>query len=464
VQRRIINKRRYSMPVIKEGVKKYARDIAIIGIGGVMPQSRDLNEYWINLVEGKNCITEIPSDRWDWREYYGDPSTEENKTNIIWGGFMPDADKFDPMFFGVSPHEAELMDPQQRLFMETVWQTIENAGYAPSELSGTDTGIFAGVSTKDYHEQLTIQNTKIMAQTSTGMASSILANRISYFLNLTGPSEPVDTACSSALVAVHRAIRAIQNGDCSMAIAGGVNVLASPTLFISFNKAGMLSIDGSCKTFDEKANGYVRGEGSGAVFLKALEDAEKDGDFIYAVIKGSAVNHGGRANSMTAPNPNAQAELLIKAYREAGIPFDTVTYIEAHGTGTPLGDPIEINALKQANQELSSRGSVALNEKRCAIGAVKSNIGHLESAAGIAGLLKVILSMKYLKIPGNINFNCINPYIDLSDSPFYIVDKTKDWDCLFDEDNREIPRRAGVSSFGFGGSNAHVVLEEYKNK
>ena len=444
--------------------KKGQKDIAVIGIGGVMPQSRDLLDYWENLTEGKNCITEIPSDRWDWKQWYGDSSSEENKTYIKWGGFMPDVDKFDPIFFGISPMEAELMDPQQRIFMETVWKTIEDSGYAPSELSGTDTGIFAGVSTSDYHERLVMQNMEIMAQTATGKAASILPNRISFMLNLTGPSEPVDTACSSALVAVHRAIRSIQSGDCSMAIAGGVNVLASPTLFISFDKAGMLSPDGCCKTFDEKANGYVRGEGAGAVLLKTLEQAEADGDYIYAVIKGSAVNHGGHANSMTAPNPNAQTKLLVKAYNEAGIPFDTVTYVETHGTGTPLGDPIEINALKQASRELSKNKGTTENKKRCGIGAVKTNIGHLESAAGIAGLLKVILSMKYGKIPGTLHFNNMNPYIDLNDSPFYIIDKTKDWEHLVDEGDQEIPRRAGVSSFGFGGSNAHVVLEEYKNK
>ncbi|BBB93424.1 MAG TPA: SDR family NAD(P)-dependent oxidoreductase [Methylomusa anaerophila] len=443
-------------------VRNRSEDIAVIGISGVMPQSRDLHEFWKNLEKGNDCITEIPPERWDWREWYGDPEKEINRTYVKWGGFMPDVDKFDSLFFGISPLEAELMDPQQRIFLETVWKTIEDAGYRPSEFSGTNTGLFVGVSTNDYYEQLLRQNVEIKAQTATGRANSILPNRISYMMNLSGPSEPIDTACSSALVAVYHAIRSIQNGDCKMAIAGGVNVLTSPTLFVAFSKAGMLSNDGRCKTFDKRANGYVRGEGVGAVLLKPLRQAEEDGDHIYAVIKACAINHGGHANSMTAPNPNAQAELLVRAYDEADIPIDTVTYLEAHGTGTSLGDPIEINALKQAFGELHQKtGSKPISKKCCGISAVKTNIGHLESAAGIAGLLKVILSMKYGKIPGILHFENINPYIDLTDTPFYIVDKTKGWERLTDEQNNEIPRRAGVSSFGFGGANAHVVLEEY---
>ncbi|MCK5665811.1 MAG: polyketide synthase, partial [Thiotrichaceae bacterium] len=356
------------------------------------------------------------------------------------------------------------MDPQQRLFLETVWKTIEDAGYKASDLSGTKTGIFVGVASNDYYELLKENVPNIEAHTSTGIAHSILANRISYLLNLHGPSEPIDTACSSSLIAIHQAVQAIRNGTCSMAIAGGVNVILTPTLTLSFSKAGMLSEDGRCKTFDKQANGYVRGEGVGAILLKPLNQAQVDGDTIYAVIKGTAKNHGGHATSLTAPNPNAQAQLLTDAYEEAKIDPSTVSYIEAHGTGTSLGDPIEINALKNAFTELYKKSGISLTDKpSCGIGSVKTNIGHLETAAGIAGILKVILAIKHKKLPGLLHFQELNPYIELQNSPFYIVDKTRPWTPLTDNNGQIIPRRAGVSSFGFGGANAHIVLEEYIN-
>ncbi|GAX60249.1 beta-ketoacyl synthase [Candidatus Scalindua japonica] len=444
-------------------VEKEAGPIAVIGMSGRMPKSRDLDVFWKNLEEGKDLISEIPEDRWDWRDYYGDPQNGVNKTNIKWGGFIDDVDKFDPLFFDISPKEAELMDPQQRLFLETVWQVIEDAGYKPSDLSGTKTGLYVGVATSDY-ETIIHHNgsNEIDAYTSTGLAHSVLANRISYILNIHGPSEPIDTACSSSLVAIHRAVQSIQAGDCEMALAGGVNALLSPVLFISFSKAGMLAPDGRCKSFSKGADGYVRGEGVGAVLLKPLSRAVSDGDHIYGVIRGTAENHGGHANSLTAPNPNAQADLIMKAYERAGVSPDTVTYIEAHGTGTELGDPVEVNGLKKAFSELYRRfDCVQERSNYCGIGSVKSNIGHLEAAAGIAGVLKVLLSMKHKKIPATINYKELNVYIDLKDSPFYIVDKTMGWQQLRDENDNVISRRAGVSSFGFGGSNAHVIVEEY---
>jgi polyketide synthase PksN len=244
--------------------------IAIIGMSGVMPQSIDLESFWQHLEAGDDLITEVPPDRWDWQAYYGDPMIEVNKTKAKWGGFMPSVDKFDPLFFGISPREAELMDPQQRLFLETVWKTIEDAGYKASDLSGSNTGLFVGVATLDYDELLRENVTNIEAHSSTGVAHSVLANRISYLLNLHGPSEPINTACSSALVAIHRAVESIRSGACKTAIAGGVNVMLTPTLTLSFSKAGMLSEDGRCKTFDKRANGYVRGEGVGAIWLKSL--------------------------------------------------------------------------------------------------------------------------------------------------------------------------------------------------
>lgn len=436
--------------------------VAIIGISGVMPQSDNLDEFWKSLVSEKDLISEIPPERWDWRTYYGNPAKEPNRTNVKWGGFMRQVDEFDNLFFGISPREAELMDPQQRIFLQTAWKAIEDAGYRASDLSGTRTGLFVGVAASDYSRLLRDHGVEVDAYTATGISNSLVANRISYLLNLRGPSEPIDTACSSSLVAVHRGAEAIQNGACDMAIVGGVNVLLDPMLYISFSKAGMLSEDGRCKTFDKQANGYVRGEGCGALLLKRLGAAEADGDHIYAVIRGSSENHGGRANSLTAPNPNAQAELLVDAYERAGIDPETVSYIETHGTGTSLGDPIEINGLKKAFEELYRRKNRSFGgSPYCGLGSVKTNIGHLEAAAGIAGLLKVVLSIKHETLPASLHFHELNPYVQLQGSPFYILDSTRPWAGLKDKNGDNAPRRAGVSSFGFGGVNAHVVLEEY---
>ncbi|MGN9166787.1 SDR family NAD(P)-dependent oxidoreductase [Paenibacillus polymyxa] len=436
--------------------------IAIVGISGVFPMARDVDEFWKNLEEGRDCITEIPEDRWDWKAYYGDPAEETNKTNIKWGGFIDGIYEFDPLFFGISPREAALMDPQQRLLMTYIWKAIEDAGIPAAGLSGSRTGIFAGTANSGYSGMIYQGDVGVEAYSSSGMAPSVGPNRMSYFLNIHGPSEPVETACSSSLVAIHRAVKAIEDGSCEMAIAGGVNAIITPELHISFNKAGMLCEDGRCKTFSDQANGYVRGEGAGMVFLKKLKDAEKAGDHIYGVIRGTAVNHGGRANSLTAPNPRAQADLLVNAYTKAGIDPRTVSYIEAHGTGTELGDPIEINGLKAAFKELyeSTKGP-GIKEPHCGLGSVKTNVGHLELAAGIAGVIKVLLQLKHKKLVKSLHCDAINPYIKLEDSPFYIVQETSEWKQQQDASGHNIPRRAGVSSFGFGGVNAHLIIEEY---
>ncbi|MEJ8302652.1 SDR family NAD(P)-dependent oxidoreductase [Saccharibacillus sacchari] len=436
--------------------------IAIIGMSGKMPESENMSAYWEHLKNGDHMVSLIPEERWSWEEHYGDPDTEINKTDIKWGAFLKDVDKFDPLFFGISPREAEMMDPQQRIFLETVWSTLEDAGYRASDLAGTDTGLFVGVASNDYTELLQKQHAAVDAQTSTGMSHCILPNRISYLLDLHGPSEPVNTACSSSLVAIHRAVESIQNGHCKMAIAGGVNVILTPTLHVSFSKNGMLAQDGRCKTFDHKADGYVRGEGTGAVLLKSLQQAVQDGDHIYAVIKGSAINHGGRTNSLTAPNPHAQADLLVKAYEKAGFDPSTISYIEAHGTGTNLGDPVEINGLKSAFTRLYQSYDKEFSGKpHIGIGSVKTNIGHLEAAAGIAGIFKVVLAMKNGIIPSNLHFEKMNPYIELNNSPFYIVEKSSPWETPKDPKGKPALKRAGVSSFGFGGVNCHIVLEEY---
>lgn len=436
--------------------------VAIVGMTGRFPMAKDTDALWENLIEGRDCITEIPLSRWDWKSIYGDPLKESNKTNIKWGGFIDGVDEFDPSFFGISPREAELMDPQQRLLMLYVWKTIEDAGYAAQSLSGSNLGIFVGTSGTGYSSLISRSGMAIEGYSSTGIVPSVGPNRMSYFLNVHGPSEPIETACSSSLVAIHRAVTAMRNGDCDAAIVGGINTILTPEGHISFNRAGMLSEDGRCKTFSEQANGYVRGEGVGMLMLKRVKDAEQAGDHIYGLIRGTSQNHGGRANSLTAPNPKAQADLLIQAYRKADIDPRTVGYIETHGTGTPLGDPIEVNGLKAAFKELARQsGDEPLGTPHCGLGSVKSHIGHLEMAAGVAGVMKVLLQMKHRKLVPGLHLDHINPYVQLDNSPFYIVRETREWAAPRDSDGREMPRRAGVSSFGFGGVNAHIILEEY---
>ncbi len=435
--------------------------IAIIGMSGILPQSEDLEAFWTHLENGDDLITEIPQDRWDWKAYYGDPIKEINKTDVKRGGFVNGMDQFDAAFFGISPREAELTDPQHRVFLQTAFHCIEDAGIKASDLSGKNVGVFVGATTTDYNDLLQAEGISVEAYMVTGLNSAMLANRISYLLNLHGPSESINTACSSSLVAIHRAVETLRRGECDLAIAGGVNAMFSPLPYIALSKAGMLSKEGRCKTFDKNADGYARGEGAGAILLKPLSLAEADGNLIYAVIRGAAANHGGRANSLTAPNPNAQAALLVAAYTEAGIAPDTVSYIEAHGTGTELGDPIEINGLKKAFSELyQKQGRTVPEQPHCGLGSVKTNIGHLEAGAGIAGILKILLAMKHRKLPASIHFREMNPYIELEKTPFYIVSETQSWEPV-NAGGEPIPRIAGISSFGAGGSNVHIVLEEW---
>ncbi|WP_233603296.1 SDR family NAD(P)-dependent oxidoreductase [Pedobacter sp. KBW06] len=433
--------------------------IAVIGLSGRFPGSAQPEIFWQNLKDNLDLITEIPSDRWNWEDYYGNPAQNKNKTKAKWGGFIADIDKFDPLFFNISPAEAELMDPQQRITLEAVYTALEDAGLSVNALKGTNTGTFIGVSSLDYSVLINKKSDLSGdALFSTGAAHSVLVNRISYLLDIHGPSEPIDTACSSSLIAIHKAVENIRNGHCDMAIAGGVNAMLSPELTLSFSQAGMLSEEGRCRTFDQGANGYVRAEGVGILILKSLDKAEADGDHIYGVIRGTAVNHGGKANSLTSPNPSAQKELLLKAYRSANIDPRDVSYIEAHGTGTPLGDPIETEGLKQAFKALyKDRGLDFPAVPHCSIGSVKTNIGHLEAAAGIAGVVKVLLALKHRILPGNPHLKTPNEYLKLKDTPFHLQKETREWTT----ENNKL-RIAGISSFGFGGSNAHLILQEYR--
>lgn len=422
--------------------------IAIIGIGCRFPGANDPAAFWQLLRNGVDAIREVPADRFDAHAFYdADPATP-GKMNTRWGGFLEQVDQFDPGFFGISPREALRMDPQQRLLLEVTWEALQDAGQVPERLVGTQTGVFIGIATNDYGRLQWNDLERIDAYSGTGNASSIAANRISYLFDFRGPSLAIDTACSSSLVALHLACCSLRHGESTLALAGGVNLILSPAIAINFTKAGAMAPDGRCKAFDARANGYVRSEGAGVVVLKPLSKALADGDPIYAVIRGSAVNQDGRSNGLMAPNPLAQEAVLREAYRQAAVSPGKVQYVEAHGTGTLLGDPIEAKAL----------GTVLGVERPpgrpCALGSVKTNLGHLEAAAGIAGLIKVALALRHREIPPSLHFEKPNPLIPFDELPLRVQTTLSPWPA------ESGPALAGVSSFGFGGTNAHVVLEE----
>ena len=405
-------------------------EIAVIGMGCRFPGAKDPEEFWQLLKNGKDAISK--GDRWD-----GD-----------WGGFIDDVDKFDPQFFGITPREAQSIDPQQRLLLEVSWSALENAGVAEGSLAGSNTGVFIGISSSDYSQLRLRYGADIDAYLGTGNAHSIAANRLSYLWDLKGPSMAVDTACSSSLVAIHLASQSLKIKECDLAIAGGVNLMLSPELTQTFKLAGMMAEDGRCKTFDADADGYVRGEGCGVIILKRLTDARRDGDRVLAVIKGSALVQDGRSNGLTAPNGLSQQAVIRQALANANLSPDSIGYVESHGTGTSLGDPIEVNSLK-----------AVLGTERtesCYLGSLKTNIGHLEAAAGIAGSIKAILCMQHKAIPANLHFKRLNPLIDLSDTKIEIPQQLQPW--------HSETKYAGVSSFGFGGTNAHVILAEVERE
>lgn len=428
--------------------------VAIIGLGMRLPGADGLDAFWEHLAAERSLISEVPAERWDGETLMGDPA-RGNKTNSIWGGFIEGADCFDAGFFGISPREAAWMDPQQRFALEMAWHAIEDAGYRASDLAGSRTGVYMGVCHWDYAELLEKHLAQVDAYTPTGIAFSIIANRVSHFFDFQGPSITNDTACAASMTSIYEAVRALQDGTCDLALAGGVNLIWSPNHFVAFSKAGMLSKDGKGKAFDDAADGYIRGEGGAVLLLKPLVRALADGDPIHAIIRGIGINHGGRTNSLTVTNPLAQAKLITEVHREAGVSPDSIDYVEAHGPGTPLGDPIEISGLKQAFAALAEENGVTFTDESCGIGSVKTNIGHLEGAAGVAGIVKVLAALKHGKLPANVGFRELNRLIDLSGTPFRIQSQTTDW-----PHRQGRPRRACVSSFGFGGSNGHVVLEE----
>src|SRR5579884_2780128 len=425
--------------------------LALIGIGCRFPgKANDPAGFWDLLVNGVDAITEVPPARWNKKFFYDPEMGKPGKAHACWGGFVEGIDQFDAAFFGISLREAAHMDPQQRLVLETAWEALEDGGQVLERLAGSKTAVFVGISSWEYSfAQVSFRDRGVIdTYTNTGGSLSIAANRISYCFDLRGPSVAVDTACSSALVAVHLACKSIWEEGCPLALAGGVNALLLPDWYVGFSRLGMLSPDGRCHAFDAAANGFVRGEGAGMIVLKPLSRALADKDRIYAVIRGTAVNQDGRTPGLTVPSQEAQEALLRQAYQNAGVPPEAVQYIESHGTGTPVGDPIEARALGRV---LSANRPA---DRPCLVGSVKTNIGHLEAGSGIAGVIKTALALHHRCIPGNLHFHQPNPSSDCAQLRLRVPTRPEPWPA---SDN---PATAGVNSFGYGGTNAHVVLQE----
>ena len=433
-----------------ENLIKPASAFAIVGYAARFPGSADTNEFWQVLREGRDAISEVPQDRWDVDEFFDPEPGAPGKVVTRRAGFVDDVTGFDAPFFGMSTREVRLMDPQHRLLLETAWRAVEHSGTAPTALANTNTGVFVGLATHDYLGMASGELTypEIEAYMAIGTSNAAAAGRISYRLGLQGPSVAVDTACSSSLVAIHQACQALQLGECDLALAGGANVLLTPATMITFSNAQMLAPDGKCKTFDAAADGYVRGEGCGVIVIKRLEEAIRDGDRIRAVIRGSAINQDGASGGLTVPNGIAQQRVIADALKRAGLAPSDVDYLEAHGTGTSLGDPIEAQAAGAAFGIGREPGEPLL------MGSAKTNIGHLEAAAGIAGVIKVILSLEHETLPKHLHFENPSPHIPWDRLAVEVVQEATPWE-------RNGRRRiAGVSSFGFAGTNAHVILEE----
>lgn len=426
--------------------------IAIIGMACRFPgHANGPRQYWQMLSEARDAITEIPRSRWNVDALYSPDPQAPGKMYTRWGGFIEDVDQFDPQFFAITPREAVKMDPQQRLLLEVTHEALEEAGLPADELKGSRTGVFTGTGFNDYARLLSkLDLSEVSAYSGSGIQMCFCTGRVSYVLGLRGPSIPVDTACSSSLVALHMASQSLRAGECDLALAGGVNLLLAPEANIFLSKAGALSPDGRCKTFDEAANGFVRGEGCGVVVLKRMSDALSNGDNILALIAGSAINHDGRSSGLTVPSGPAQEAVIQQALMNAGVEPDAVSYIEAHGTGTALGDPIEMQALAAvfASPQRLSRPLL--------VGSVKTNFGHLEAAAGIASLIKVVMMMQHRQIPAHLHFKKLSPHISIDQARIRIPTKLQAWEMQSDA-----PRVAGLSSFGLSGTNAHIVVREF---
>ncbi len=430
--------------------RQSAEPIAIIGMGCRLPGgANDAESFWRLLAEGREGIGEVPPDRWDIESFYDPNPDAPGKMSTRRGGFLRDVDRFDPEFFGISPREAAGMDPQQRLLLEVAWEALEHAGQSPEQLAGTRTGVFVGVCNSDYYMlRCEAGADSLDAYAATGNAHSVASGRISYVLGLLGPSVAIDTSCSASLVAVHLACQSLRLGESRMALAGGVNLILQPDVTVTLSRSHMMSPDGRCKTFDAAADGFVRAEGCGLVILKRLSDARRDGDRILAVIRGTASNQDGRSSGLTAPNGPSQVALIQDALANAGLQPADIDFIEAHGTGTSLGDPVEARAL--ADVFLPGRPA----EAPLLVGSVKTNIGHAESAAGIAGLMKVVLALQHERIPPSLHFHKLNPAIDWDGAAIRVTAGESKW-------NRPKGQRiAGVSSFGFSGTNAHVLVSD----
>ncbi|SFM59241.1 Acyl transferase domain-containing protein [Chitinophaga sp. YR627] len=439
-------------------LQKNEEEIAVIGLAGRYPGAVDINAFWENLRNGVDAISEIPADRWDHQQFFDPIKGIPGKTYAKWGGFIEGVTEFDPLFFNISPLEASVIDPQERLFLQCVYNAMEDAGYTRQRLAASgNVGVFAGSMYLEYQLYGVQETMKGRPVVLSGNASSV-ANRVSYFCNFHGPSLTVDTMCSSSLTALHLACQSLQRGECVVAIAGGVNVSIHPNKYLMLGQGGFASSKGRCESFGVGGDGYVPGEGVGAVLLKPLSRAIADGDHIYGVIRGSAINHGGKTNGYTVPNPQAQSSLISHALQNAGIDARTISYIEAHGTGTSLGDPIEIAGLTKSFREYGD------DVQYCAIGSAKSNIGHCESAAGIAGFSKVLLQLQHRELAPSLHAEVLNPHIAFNESPFRVQHHLEKWErpeVTIDGHTQQYPLRAGISAFGAGGSNAHILIEEY---
>lgn len=427
-------------------------DIAVVGMSCRFPGACDYNQFWNNLEAGIDSVQEIPPDRWDVNTYYTTDIDKPGKSISKWCGLLEQVYDFDHQFFKISPREALCMDPQQRLMLEETWHCIEDSGISLATLQNKRTAVYAGVMTTDYRQELMDAERGMDGYACLGNFESLLSNRISYTFHLQGASQTINAACASSLVAVHEAKQALRLGKCDYALVACVNLNLHPWKYVSFSKSRMLSPDGVCRAFDINANGYVPGDGVAVLLLQRLDEAVKEKNHIYGIIKGSDVNHSGKSQSITAPRMQAQQDVIRSAYQDADLRPDMVNYVEAHGTGTSLGDPIELEALTQAFRHFTNKNQF------CKIGSVKTNIGHLESAAGLAGMIKVLMMMKHRKIPRTLHLKTPNPIVDWANSPFIPAKILSSWESAEEGG----PLRAGISSFGFGGVNSHILLEEFQ--